>query len=191
MDVTETRLVAMARRGDSEAFAELVDQYKGKLFHLAYRMLGNRQEAEDAVQETFMRMYEHLHRYDNRHKFSTWIYRIATNLCIDRLRRRKAVYSLDAGVAEGDGLDGYSMLPSTEPAADEVMILSETQRHVRKALDELPVKYKAAMALKYYQDMSLQEISDILNIPVATVKTRIHRGREYMRRKLEQERHLL
>jgi RNA polymerase sigma-70 factor (ECF subfamily) len=190
VNVTDARLAVMARDGDRGAFAELVDMYKGKLFHLAFRMLGNRQEAEDVVQETFLRTYEHLARYDDIHKFSTWIYRIATNLCIDRLRRRKPIYSLDADVSNGEGLDGYSMLHSKELPAEQQVIISETQQVIKQAMDALPAKYKSAMALKYYQDLSLQEISEILHIPVATVKTRIHRGRDYLRRKLEKEKDL-
>ena len=191
MNMMEARLVSLARDGERDAFAELVDLYKGKLFHLAYRMLSNRQEAEDVVQDTFMRAYQHLDRYDAAHKFSTWIYRIATNLCIDRLRRKKAAYSLDADVTDGDGLDGYSVLHANDPTPEQELILSERQKLVRRAMEALPVKYKSAMTLKYYQDLSLQEISDILDIPVSTVKTRIHRGRDYLRRKLEKDREWL
>lgn len=183
----EARLAMLARDGDRTAFAELVDLYKGKLYHLAYRMLGNRQEAEDIVQDTFMRMYSHLDRYDSQHKFSTWIYRIATNLCIDRLRRRKAAYSLDADFSEGDGMDGYSMLQSGDPSPEQQLVLTERQETIVRAMNALPAKYMSAIALKYYQDLSLQEISDILGLPVSTVKTRIHRGREYLRRRLERE----
>ncbi len=191
MNMMEARLVALARDGEREAFAELVNMYKGKLFHLAYRMLSNRQEAEDVVQDTFLRMYANLERYDPTHKFSTWIYRIATNLCIDRLRRKKAAYSLDADMSEGEGLDGYSVLQSKDVSPEQEVILSERQLVVRRAMDALPVKYKSAMALKYYQDLSLQEISDILHIPVSTVKTRIHRGRDYLRRRLEKDKEWL
>lgn len=186
----EARLVALAREGHRGAFAELVELYKIKIFHLAYRMLGNRQEAEDVVQDTFLRMYEHLASYDRSRKFSTWLYRIATNLCIDRLRRRRAVYSLDADLSEGDGMDGYSVLRADGPGPEESLMLTERQRIVIEAIASLPDKYKTAVALRYFQDLSMQEISDILQIPVATVKTRIHRGREYLRRKLEKEKAL-
>lgn len=183
----EARLVALASEGNRGAFAELVEQYKNKIFHLAYRMLGNRQEAEDVVQDTFLRVYEHLASYDRSRKFSTWLYRIATNQCIDRLRRRRSVYSLDADLAEGEGMDGYSVLRTDEPGPEESLMLTERQRMVFEAVASLPDKYKAAVALRYYQDLSMQEISDILQIPVSTVKTRIHRGREYLRRRLERE----
>lgn len=187
----EARLVALACEGNRGAFAELVDLYKSRIFHLAYRMLGNRQEAEDVVQDTFLRMYEHLSSFDRSRKFSTWLYRIATNLCIDRLRRRRSVYSLDADMTEGDNMDGYSVLRSDAPGPEEALVLTERQRMVLEAIDALPDKYKTAVALRYYQDLSLQEISEIMQIPVSTVKTRIHRGREYLRRKLERNKSLL
>ncbi|MFC5407619.1 RNA polymerase sigma factor SigW [Cohnella soli] len=185
MKPVETRLARLARKGDQRAFAEIVDLYKDKLFHLAYRMTSNRQEAEDVVQETFLRVYKNLDRYDENQKFSTWIYRIATNLCIDRLRRRKAVYSLDAESSEHEGLDGYAMLPSDDRTPESELLLSETQKLIQEAIATLPVKYKSVMILRYLQDMSLQEISDVLDMPVTTIKTRVHRGREFLRKKLE------
>jgi RNA polymerase sigma-70 factor (ECF subfamily) len=187
VNYVETRLAKLARNGDRRAFSELVDLYKDKIFHLAYRMLYNVEEAEDVVQETFLRVYSNLHRFDENQKFSTWIYRIGTNLCIDRLRRRKQTYSLDAEVSESEGADWYSMLPSDERTPEGELILSETQEQVRKAIDALPEKYKSAVILRYLHDMSLQEISEILNIPVTTVKTRVHRGREYLRERLEKQ----
>jgi RNA polymerase sigma-70 factor (ECF subfamily) len=184
----ETRLAKLARNGDRGAFAELVDLYKDKIYHLAYRMLNNKHEAEDAVQETFLRVYTNLHRYDEQQKFSTWIFRIGTNHCIDRLRKRKhSAYSLDAEMPDGEGNDYYSMLPGHENTPEKQIILSETQLQIRKAIDALPEKYKSVVILRYLQDMSLQEISDVLDMPVTTVKTRVHRGREYLRKRLEQE----
>jgi RNA polymerase sigma-70 factor (ECF subfamily) len=183
----ETRLAKLARNGDREAFAELVELYKDKIYHLAYRMLNNKHEAEDAVQETFLRVYTNLHRYDEHQKFSTWIFRIGTNHCIDRLRKRKhSAYSLDAEIPDGEGNDYYSMLPAQDDSPEKQIILSETQQQIRGAIEALPEKYKAVVILRYLQDMSLQEISDVLGMPVTTVKTRVHRGREYLRKKLEQ-----
>jgi len=183
----ETRLARLARKGDHRAFAELVELYKDKLYHLARRMLSQRQEAEDIVQETFLRVYNHLDRYDENQKFSTWIYRIATNLCIDRLRRRRQVYSLDAESSEHEGLDGYAMLPSDDRTPESELLLSETQRILHDAIETLPAKYKSVIVLRYLQDLSLQEISEVLDMPVTTVKTRVHRGREFLRKKLERK----
>lgn len=181
----DVRLAKLARGGDRAAFAELVDMYQSKIFHLAYRMLHNRHEAEEIVQETFLRVYTNLERYDEDQKFSTWIYRIGTNLCIDRLRKRRPSYSLDADVGEGEGNDWYAMLKSEENSPDDQLVLSELQQVIREAIGELPEKYKAIITLRYLQDLSLQEISDVLSMPVTTIKTRLHRGREYLRKKLE------
>ncbi|MFD1954088.1 RNA polymerase sigma factor SigW [Paenibacillus thailandensis] len=181
----EARLAKLALKGDQRAFAELVELYQDKLFHMAYRMLNNRQEAEDIVQDTFLRVYKNLDKYDENLKFSTWIYRIATNLCIDRLRKRKPSYSLDAESSEHEGLDGYSMIPSDNRTPESEVLLTETQRIVHQAIETLPPKYKTIMMLRYIQDMSLQEIGDVLDMPVTTIKTRVHRGREFLRKKLE------
>lgn len=181
----DSHLVKLILKGDQRAFAELVELYKDKIFHLTYRMLSNRHEAEDMVQETFLRVYRNLDKYDPNQKFSTWIYRISTNLCIDRLRRRKATYSLDAEINEQEGGDGYVMFPSNEPTPEGEMLLLETQTQIREAINSLPIKYKSIMVLRYLKDMSLQEISDVLNLPVTTIKTRVHRGREFLRKKLE------
>jgi len=185
LELLDTRLVKLARKGDQHAFAEIVSLYKDKLYQLAYRMTGNRQEAEDVVQETFLRVYKNLDQFDDKQKFSTWIYRIATNQCIDRLRKKRKVYSLDAESSEHEGLDGYDMMPSDNRTPESELLLSETQILVQKALETLPPKYKSVMILRYMQDLSLQEIAEVLDMPVTTVKTRVHRGREFMRKRLE------
>ncbi len=181
----DARLVKLARKGDQIAFAELVDLYKDRLFHLGYRMLSNRHEAEDVVQETFLRVYKNWSRYDEKQKFSTWIYRIATNLCIDRLRKRKPNYYLDAEMNDQEGMDGYTLIPGDERTPETEYLLSETQQTIHRAIEGLPAKYRSVIVLRYLQEMSLQEISDVLDMPVTTVKTRVHRGREFLRKKLE------
>jgi RNA polymerase sigma-70 factor (ECF subfamily) len=187
LNYVETRLAKLSRSGDRRAFAELVELYKDKIYHLGYRMLNQKQEAEDVVQETFLRVYMNLERYDENQKFSTWIYRIATNLCIDRLRKRKPNYSIDAEMSDNDGTDWHAILPSDEAGPEDELILSETQQNIRNAIQSLPDKYRTVVVLRYLHDMSLQEISDVLEMPVTTVKTRVHRGREFLRKKLEPE----
>jgi len=187
LDTLENRLAQLARSGDRSAFGQLVDLYKDKIFHLAYRMTGSRQEAEDIVQETFMRVYANLDKYDSRWKFSTWIFRIGNNLCIDRLRKRRPTWSLDAENPDADGGDGYAMLPTNDASPEDRMVLSEMQKNIRDAIAQLPDKYRSVVVLRYLQDLSLNEIADILELPVSTVKTRLHRGRESLRRKLEHD----
>lgn len=185
MNLLESQLVKLALKGDEAAFAELVELYQEKLYHMAYRMLSSKQEAEDVVQDTFLRVYNNLERYDENQKFSTWIYRIATNLCIDRLRKRKPIYSLDAESSEYEGLDGYSMIPSDNRTPESELLISETQQIIHQAIDTLPPKYKSVMLLRYIHELSLQEVGDVLDMPVTTIKTRVHRGREFLRKKLE------
>jgi len=185
VDAIENRLAKLARAGDRGAFRELVGLYKDRLFNLAYRMLGSRHEAEEIVQETFLRVFANLDSYQAEKKFSTWIYRIAHNLCIDRMRRRRKTYSLDAELSDAEGLDGYAQMSADQSSPEDRLVLSETQRRVREAILELPDKYRAAIILKYMQDLSLNEIAEILDLPVSTVKTRVHRGREFLRQKLE------
>lgn len=186
MEQIEWKLVKKIRQGDREAFEEIVELYKNKIYQLGYRMLGNRLEAEDITQEAFLRVYSNISRYDHNHKFSTWIFRIATNLCIDRLRKRKMVYSLDQEVTGAEGLDFYSQIPDQKlkNPEDEVITI-ELQQQVQQAIDRLPVQYKSIMILRYLQDLSLQEISDIVDLPVTTVKTRVHRGREALKKLLQ------
>ncbi|MDA5111022.1 RNA polymerase sigma factor SigW [Brevibacillus thermoruber] len=184
MDFVEKRLTQRAKRGDREAFAELIEIYKDKIFQLAYRMVGNREDAEDIAQETFLRVYANLHAYDESYKFSTWIYRIATNLCIDRGRKKRPDFSLDEEVEPGQGMDWYSRLSSSEKGPEDKVVTQELQETVQDALSQLAPKYRSIMILRYIEDLSLQEISDIVKLPVTTIKTRIHRGREALRSKL-------
>ncbi|ANS75957.1 RNA polymerase subunit sigma-24 [Paenibacillus yonginensis] len=185
-ELTDAGLVKLARKGNQDAFAELVELYKDKVFHLAYRMLNNRHESEDIVQETFLRVYKNWDKYDENQKFSTWMYRIATNLCIDRLRKRKPNFSLDAELNDQDGTaDGYSLIPGDNRTPESEFLISETQQIIHQAIAGLPAKYKTIMILRYLQELSLQEIGDILDMPVTTVKTRVHRGREFLRKRLE------
>ncbi|UOF91938.1 RNA polymerase sigma factor SigW [Fodinisporobacter ferrooxydans] len=185
MEVSEIKLIKRAKRGDQQAFAEIVERYKDKLYNVAFRMLGNRQEAEDAVQEAFLRAYANLKTYDSSYKFTTWIYRIITNLSIDRLRKRKIDESLDAA-NDPDEISLYHTISSDELTPEEEIVRSETQDEVQSAILQLPPAYRATILLKYVHDRSVQEISEILRIPAATVKTRLHRGREALKGILEE-----
>jgi RNA polymerase sigma-70 factor (ECF subfamily) len=188
-DSDESRLAALARNGDRKAFAEIVKRYQNKIMKLGFRMLNQRQEAEDVAQETFFKVYSNLHRYDVTQKFSTWIYRVATNICIDRLRRRKEQISLDVAGSEpsNDNTNRELQLKISNKwqTPENQVILSELQGQVQQAVQQLPDKYRLAIVLRYMQELSLQEISEVLDIPLPTVKTRIHRGREVLRKKLE------
>ncbi|MBD1382467.1 RNA polymerase sigma factor SigW [Metabacillus arenae] len=176
--------IKQVRKGDQNAFAEIVDLYKDKIYQLCYRMLGNSHEAEDIAQEAFIRAYVNINSYDINRKFSTWLYRIATNLTIDRIRKKKPDYYLDAEVAGTEGLTMYSQVAADVALPEDEVVSMELQETIQKEILKLPDKYRSVIVLKYIDELSLIEISEILNIPVGTVKTRIHRGREALRKQL-------
>ena len=184
MDALVNKRIKQVLKGDQNAYADIVNLYQHKLYQICYRMLGNKQEAEDIAQEAFVRAYINLHSYDQKRKFSTWLYRIATNLCIDRIRKKKPDYYLDAEVAGTDGLDMYSQIAADEKLPEDVVAQMELQDRIQYEISRLPDKYRSVIVLKYIEELSLQEISDILDMPLGTVKTRIHRGREALRKQL-------
>ncbi|HLU21723.1 RNA polymerase sigma factor SigW [Lederbergia graminis] len=184
MDALVNQRIKQVLRGDQEAFGEIVELFKDKVFHLCYRMLGNRHEAEDIAQEAFVRAYVNIHSFNQKRKFSTWLYRIATNLCIDRIRKKKPDYFLDAEVAGTDGLTMYSQIAAEGKSPDSEVETLELQEIVQREILRLPDKYRVVIILRYIDDLSLNEISEVLDMPLGTVKTRIHRGREALRKQL-------
>jgi RNA polymerase sigma-70 factor (ECF subfamily) len=167
--------VERARRGDQQAFARLVEAYQGPVYNLAYRMLGNATEAEDATQETFVRVYTKLHTYQPDRKLSSWVFSITSHYCIDRLRRRShtSFVSLDE-----DPL--VSVLPSGEQGPEDSALRTETRDEIQDLVTQLAPAYRVPLILRYWQDMSYQEIADVLGLSVQAVKSRLHRARLQM-----------
>ncbi|WP_042454368.1 RNA polymerase sigma factor SigW [Neobacillus dielmonensis] len=184
MEQIVKKRIKQVMKGDHDAFGDIVELYKNSIFQLCFRMLGNRHEAEDLAQEAFIRAFVNIESFNQDLKFSTWLYRIATNLCIDRLRKKKPDYYLDAEVAGTEGLTMYSQIPSNTPLPETEVESLELQETVQNEILKLPEKYRSAIVLKYIEDLSLNEISEILDLPLGTVKTRIHRGREALRQQL-------
>lgn len=170
----EKRWIARARQGEDQAFSALVDAYQGPVYNLCFRMLGEAQEAEDAAQETFLKAYRNLKRYDPNRPFVNWILSIASNHCVDRIRRRRL------------HLVSYDEMPpsidlSEDAAGPETALISaEREGRVRQILDALGSKDSAAVILFYWYDMSYQEIADTLSLTVSAVKSRLHRARKAM-----------
>ncbi|MBD7983745.1 RNA polymerase sigma factor SigW [Sporosarcina sp. Sa2YVA2] len=184
MDELVNKRINQVLKGNQEAFEEIVTLFQQRLYQVCYRMLGNAQEAEDIAQEAFVRAYVNIHTYDQKRKFSTWLYRIATNLCIDRIRKKKPDYYLDATVPGTDGLNMYSQIAATGDLPEEEIERMETQDRVQYEISRLPDKYRTVIILRYMEELPLQEISDILELPLGTVKTRVHRGREALRKQM-------
>jgi RNA polymerase sigma-70 factor, ECF subfamily len=185
MEALIKKRIKQVLKGDQNAFGEIVEMYKDKVYQISYRMLGNRHEAEDIVQEAFIRAYVNIQRYNLELKFSTWLYRITTNLCIDRIRKKKPDYYLDAEVKGAEGLTMYSQVPSKTTLPEDDVESLELQDTIQKEIMKLPEKYRSVIVLKYIEELSLKEISEILEMPLGTVKTRIHRGRESLRKRLQ------
>ncbi|WP_380701204.1 RNA polymerase sigma factor SigW [Salinithrix halophila] len=184
--MTEQRekiLIKQAQTGDCDAFVELIQLYRKQVYALAYRKLNHAQEAEDVTQEVILRSYTHLARYHADRRFSSWLYRITVNLCIDRLRKKKADFYLDAPTG-GDSKDWYHHLPGKGLTPEESLIRRETEREIILALEGLPSRYRSVMILRYMQQLPLADIGEILHLPVTTVKIRVHRGRKALRSQL-------
>jgi RNA polymerase sigma-70 factor, ECF subfamily len=184
MEALVKKRILQVLKGDQDAFGEIVEIYKDKVYQISYRMLGNRHEAEDIAQEAFIRAYTNIHSFNIDLKFSTWLFRIATNLCIDRIRKKKPDFYLDAEVAGTDGLTMYSQIASNTDLPEKQVESLELEESIQREILKLPDKYRSVIVLKYIEELSLIEISEILDIPIGTVKTRIHRGREALRKQL-------
>lgn len=184
MDQLINKRINEVLKGNQEAFEEIVTLFQHRLYHVCYRMLGNRQEAEDIAQEAFVRAYINIHTFDQKRKFSTWLFRIATNLCIDRIRKKKPDYYLDANVPGTEGLTMYSQIASDEELPEEEVEKMETQERIQYEIGRLSDRYCSVIVLRYIEELPLKEISEILELPLGTVKTRVHRGRAALRKQM-------
>jgi len=182
----ELRWLEAARRGDEDAFARLVKAYQRPVYNLAYRMLGNATEAEDATQETFVRMYTKLHTYQPDRKLSSWVLSVASHYCIDRLRRRSHVSWLSL-----DDEPLMTVLPSGERGPEDSFLRTETRDEVQEWVAQLEPSYRAPVILRYWHDLSYQEIADVLGITVQAVKSRLHRARLQLTALVPAERRLV
>jgi RNA polymerase sigma-70 factor (ECF subfamily) len=170
----EMAWVAQAQRGSDEAFTRLVETYQTHVYNLCYRMLGEPEAAEDAAQETFLRAYQHIHRYDSKRPFGTWLLSIAAHYCIDRLRRRKfTTTSIDQDEEEG----GFELPDPDVPNPENEAIYGEQRRQMQRLLKQLDSVDRAAIIMRYWHDCSEAEIAESLNLTVSAVKSRLHRAR--------------
>ena len=184
MDDLVNKRINEVLKGNQNAFEEIVTLFQHRLYQVCYRMLGNAQEAEDIAQEAFVRAYINIHTFDQKRKFSTWLFRIATNLCIDRIRKKKPDYYLDAEVPGTEGLNMYSQIAAPGELPEEEVERMEVQERIQYEISRLPDKYRSVIVLRYIEELPLQEIGDILELPLGTVKTRVHRGRDALRKQM-------
>jgi RNA polymerase sigma-70 factor (ECF subfamily) len=174
MNDNEQLWLARARQGDDQAFSQLVETYQRPVFNVCYRMLGDAAEAEDAAQESFIRAYTRLDSYDPKRKFSSWMLSIASHYCIDRLRRRR--FSL----VSWDDLPPWRWLPDADPQPEEAALRNEEQRQIQELLNQLPPDYRAAVILRYWHELSYEEIAEALDSTLSAIKSRLFRARQMM-----------
>lgn len=181
----DRQLIVRARRGEETAFAELLRRYRAPIFNLCLRMLKNSEDAEDVAQDVFIKVFSMLERYDDRYAFKSWLFKIAANQCIDFIRKNRVkMLRLDEPV-QFRGEEIERELSDGGPLPDELLHRGELHRILREVTDELPPHYRAMIVLRHQEQLSYEEIANLLDLPLGTVKARIHRARALMKDKLQ------
>ncbi len=184
----DTSLIQLALKGDQNAFAKLRHKYHDAIFNLIYRMIREKDEVEDLTQEAFIKAFASLSTFNDEYAFSTWLYKIATNNCIDYIRRKKLqTFSIDKPI-ESKESDFKFELPDTSFEPDQELITSQRKKLLEDAINSLPPKYRQVIVMRHQEELEYQEIARILKLPLGTVKAHIFRAREilykYLRDKL-------
>lgn len=174
-------LARLAQQGNQDAFAELVRRYEKQIFSMAYRLIGDYDEAADLAQEAFLRIYSQLGRYDPDKKFFSWMYRVAQNTCLNALAKKPANVIPVERAEEYFGDDGQA--GAGEPEQD--YLNREIRRSIDQAIADLPDNYRDVIYLRYIEDMSYQQIADALDLPLSTVETRLFRGKKQLQQRLK------
>ncbi len=174
---TERSLTQLAAQGDQNAFGELVQLHQSAVFNVAYRMLGNRQDAEDAAQEAFVRAYNAFDTFDTGRPILPWLKKIVTNLCINWIKAHRPTLSLENGLP-----------PPKEPKPGPEAQTANRERdaQIRAAILSLPLRYRAAIELRHFQELSYEEIAEMLDKPLSTVKSDLFRARKLLAEKLKE-----
>ena len=180
-------LIERALSGDQRAYADILEKYRGPVYGLILRMVKNKEEAEDLVQEAFIKAFNSLSSFNAQYAFTTWLYKIAINNCIDHFRKKKLqLSSLDKPVPSKDGEIKREFADKTS-AADKELLNSEKRKIIQIAIDSLPEKYRWSIELRHHDERSYEEIAQIMHIPLGTVKARIFRAREMLKLKLKDQ----
>ena len=182
---TDSILINQAKSGDDQAYDKLLNKYRNSVYNLVYRMVRDIQEAEDLTQEAFIKAFNSLAQFNEEYAFSTWLYKIATNNCIDFFRKRKLqTLSLDKPIQYKDS-EIHHEIPDPELNPEKNILATERSSLIREAIETLPEKYYTAIILRHTEEKSYEEIAEILHLPIGTVKARIFRAREMLNKALK------
>lgn len=178
-------LVSLAKRGDMQAFEHLVLAHEKMVYNIALRMFGNSEDAKDISQEVFLKVYRNMRNFDERAAFSTWIYRITVNSCIDEMRRRKGKtnVSLEQEMQNEEGAWALQVADERE-TPEQALLRQEKQRELLQAMEQLSPEHKAVVTLRDIRGLSYEEIADVLEMPLGTVKSRICRARSQLKEEI-------
>ena len=186
---SDEQLVKQSLKGDNQAFDELVLRYQNKIYHLCYRYMGNPEDANDMAQETFIKAFRALRSFRGNASFGTWLHRICNNVCLDELRRRKrriVPFSLDEPLNDEEGRLVERVFSDDSLAGDKVYEQKELAQYIQTLLDDMKYEQKSALILRDIMGYNYEEIATILNCSLGTVKSRINRGRQSLKNKLEE-----
>ena len=183
-DKSDYELIDESIDGNENAFGILMGRYENSLYGLIFKMVRNHEETQDLVQEAFIKSYKALESFNKQYSFSTWLFKIASNNCIDHLRKRRLkTTSIDAPIQTEDGSISQD-LPDNSYSPEKNSLKNELFSSVNSIIDELPEKYKVVINLRHKEDNSYEEIAKALDIPIGTVKARIFRGREILKKSI-------
>ncbi len=181
----DKQVIRKALEGDQRAFTDILHRYRGSIYNLIYKMVHNKEETEDLVQEAFIKAFASLSSFNAEYAFSTWLYKIAINNCIDHFRKKKLkTYSIDNPIESKDGMIKREFSDTTF-LPDHPLLSKEKSKLIEDAISKLPEKYQRSIILRHNEDKSYEEISKILDIPLGTVKARIFRAREMLKKQLK------
>jgi RNA polymerase sigma-70 factor (ECF subfamily) len=184
LPVPDEELVRRVQAGNSDAFEELVRRYERKVYNITYRMLGNDQDASEALQDAFLRAYRFIGKFQFKSQFFTWLYRIATNVSLTKLRRRDKVETISIDEPLDEDGNVPLEIPDYKYSPERLMEQRQLKAALDKAVDELPPDYKSVVVLRDLEGLTNEEVGKVLNLSVAAVKSRLHRGRLVLREKL-------
>ena len=184
------KIIQKILNGDKDAFSHLVNKYQNALYGVIFKMLNDKDEVDDIVQETFIKAFSSIKSFDEKYSFATWLFKIGTNNCIDHLRKKK-IYSIsiDSTVYDEDGESNFK-LPDVTYEADRNIIEEQKKKLIEDAINSLPEKYSAVIRKRHQEDKTYEQISDELNMPVGTVKAHIFRAREMLNKYLKDKKAL-